>query len=181
VIALALVSTARAQQWPTWRGPSASGISTEEGLPVEWSETQAIAWKAPVRGLGISSPIVWRNLVFVTSQVGSGDVRPGPRLAQGAEASAAGERALGAGPEGGDGKVVFLVTALDRASGERAWEYELPAEGPLPAKLFENASLAVSAEHCPEGLWLGAEAWPGLMDLLQVLVGTELPRTPPGT
>jgi len=35
-------------------------------------------------------------------------------------------------------------------------------------------------EHCPEGLWLGAEAWPGLMDLLQVLVGTELPRTPTG-
>lgn len=60
-------------------------------------------------------------------------------------------------------------------------EGKLPAEGPLPAKLFENASLAVSAEHCPEGLWLGAEAWPGLMDLLQVLVGTELPRTPPGT
>ena len=60
-------------------------------------------------------------------------------------------------------------------------EGKLPADGPLPAKLFENASLAISAEHCAEGLWLGAEAWPGLMDLLQVLVGTELPRTPPGT
>lgn len=60
-------------------------------------------------------------------------------------------------------------------------EGKLPAEGPLPAKLFENASLSVSVEHCPEGLWLGAEAWPGLMDLLQVLLGTELPRTPPGT
>ncbi|MCP3138661.1 hypothetical protein [Pyxidicoccus xibeiensis] len=59
-------------------------------------------------------------------------------------------------------------------------EGKLPADGPLPAKLFENASLAVSAEHVPEGLWLGAEAWPGLMDLLQVLFGTELPRTPPG-
>ncbi|QSQ19542.1 hypothetical protein JY651_30030 [Pyxidicoccus parkwayensis] len=60
-------------------------------------------------------------------------------------------------------------------------EGKLPPEGPLPAKLFDSTSLAVSAEHSAEGLWLGAEAWPGLMDLLQVLFGTELPRTPPGT
>jgi hypothetical protein len=60
-------------------------------------------------------------------------------------------------------------------------EGKLPAQGALPAKLFESSSLAVSAEHCEEGLWLGAEQWPGLMDLLQVLSGTELPRTPPGT
>lgn len=60
-------------------------------------------------------------------------------------------------------------------------EGKLPAEGLVSAKLFENASLAVSAEHVPEGLWLGAEAWPGLLDLLQALFGTELPRTPPGT
>ncbi|NMO15786.1 hypothetical protein HPC49_03510 [Pyxidicoccus fallax] len=67
-----------------------------------------------------------------------------------------------------DGKVLYV-------------EGKLPAEGMLPAKLFDNASLAVSVEHCPEGLWLGAEAWPSLVDLLQVLFGTELPRTPPGT
>jgi outer membrane protein assembly factor BamB len=141
VIASAVVSTTQAQQWPAWRGPTASGISAEEGLPVAWSETEAIAWKAPVRGLGISSPIVGRTFVFVTSQAGSGDVRPGPRLAQGAEATDAGERALGAGPGAGDGKVVFLVTALDRASGRRAWEFELPAEGPLPS-VHEKHNLA---------------------------------------
>ncbi|MBZ4418106.1 hypothetical protein [Myxococcus sp. RHSTA-1-4] len=67
-----------------------------------------------------------------------------------------------------DGKVLYV-------------EGKLPAEGVVSAKLFENASLAVAVEHCPEGLWLGAEAWPGLLDLLQVLFGTELPRTPPGT
>ncbi|AGC43075.1 hypothetical protein MYSTI_01743 [Myxococcus stipitatus DSM 14675] len=60
-------------------------------------------------------------------------------------------------------------------------EGKLPAEGVLSAKLFENAALAMSVEHVEEGLWLGAEAWPGLLDLLQTLFGTELPRTPPGT
>lgn len=60
-------------------------------------------------------------------------------------------------------------------------EGRLPPEGVLSAKIFENASLAMSVEHVDEGLWLGAEAWPGLVDLLQAVFGTELPRTPPGT
>ncbi|AEI62062.1 hypothetical protein [Corallococcus macrosporus] len=59
-------------------------------------------------------------------------------------------------------------------------EGPLPEEGVLPARLFDTAALAMTAEHQAEGLWLSAEAWPGLMDLLQVVFGTELPRTPPG-
>jgi hypothetical protein len=57
----------------------------------------------------------------------------------------------------------------------------LPKEGVVSARLFESSSLAMSAEHCEEGLWLSAEAWPGLMDLLQAVLGTDLPRKPPGT
>jgi hypothetical protein len=55
----------------------------------------------------------------------------------------------------------------------------LPREGAVPARLFESSSLRMGAEHAPEGLWLSAEAWPGLMDLMQAVLGTELPRTPP--
>jgi hypothetical protein len=60
-------------------------------------------------------------------------------------------------------------------------EGRLPKEGVVPARLFESSALAMSAEHCAEGLWLSAEAWPGLMDLLQAVFGTDLPRRPPGT
>jgi hypothetical protein len=60
-------------------------------------------------------------------------------------------------------------------------EGKLPAEGVVSARLFESSSLAMSAEHCAEGLWLSAEAWPGLVDLLQAVFGTDLPRKPPGT
>ena len=60
-------------------------------------------------------------------------------------------------------------------------EGKLPKEGVVSAKLFESSSLVMSAEHSPEGLWLAAEEWPNLMDLLQVLVGTDLPRKPPGS
>jgi outer membrane protein assembly factor BamB len=136
-----LVSDVAADHWPNWRGPSASGVSGEQGLPVRWSDSENIAWKAPLRGLGISSPIAWGNLVIVTSQAGNGLVRPGPRLVQGGNPTEAGERPLGSGPTAGGGKVAFLVAAFDRASGRPAWQFELPAEGPLPS-VHEKHNLA---------------------------------------
>jgi hypothetical protein len=60
-------------------------------------------------------------------------------------------------------------------------EGKLPKEGIVSARLFETSALAVTAEHCAEGLWLSAEALPGLMELLLAVIGTDLPRTPPGT
>jgi hypothetical protein len=60
-------------------------------------------------------------------------------------------------------------------------EGKLPKEGVIPARLFESSALEMSAEHCAEGLWLSAEAWPGLVDLLQAVFGKDLPRQPPGT
>lgn len=140
-----------ADDWPQWRGPLASGVSAEQGLPARWSDTENVAWKAPLPGLGISSPIVFGERVFVTSQAGNGVVRPGPRLVQSGNAADAGERPLGAGspavasaktgPTSGGAKVVFLVSAFDRASGRRAWQFELPAEGPLPS-VHEKHNLA---------------------------------------
>ena len=135
------IATLSADDWPHWRGPAASGVSTEKGLPTKWSDTENVAWKVPIRGLGISSPIVTRDQVIVTSQEGTGEVRPGPRLVQGTDATQAGERALGAGPTRGAGKVLLLVSAYDRASGRKNWEYELAAEGDLPA-VHEKHNLA---------------------------------------
>ena len=57
----------------------------------------------------------------------------------------------------------------------------LPKEGAVPARLFESSSLVVNAEHEAEGVWLSAEAWPGLMDLMQAVLSVDLPRKPPGT
>ena len=57
----------------------------------------------------------------------------------------------------------------------------LPKEGVVAARLFESSSLVVNAEHVAEGLWLSAEAWPGLVDLMQAVLTVDLPRKPPGT
>jgi outer membrane protein assembly factor BamB len=112
---------------------------------VKWSDTEGVAWKAPIRGLGISSPIVWGDRVFVTSQVGSGIARSGPRLVQGGDAAAEGERALGGAATGvvatRSATTSFLVTAFDRNNGRQLWEFEAAAEGNLP-EVHEKHNLA---------------------------------------
>jgi outer membrane protein assembly factor BamB len=124
-------------------------VSTETNLPARWSDTESVAWVTPLRGLGVSSPIVWGDRVFVTSQAGSGARRSGqhPTLTQGGDPAAAGERTLGGGARPGDpadGKVRFLVTALDRATGKQVWEYALESEGDLPP-VHDKRNLATSS------------------------------------
>ena len=60
---------AEAQDWPEFRGPTGQGISTERGLPLEWSESRNVIWKTPVPGRGWSSPVVVGNRVWVTTAI----------------------------------------------------------------------------------------------------------------
>ncbi|MGE3310371.1 MAG: PQQ-binding-like beta-propeller repeat protein [Limisphaerales bacterium] len=60
-------SPARGENWPRFRGPTGQGISTETNIPHAWSATQGIRWRTAIPGLGWSSPIVWDDLVFVTT------------------------------------------------------------------------------------------------------------------
>lgn len=59
-----------AENWPGWRGPDRNGVSSETGLPERWTATEGIQWKADLPGSGISNPIIWDDLVIVTSSDG---------------------------------------------------------------------------------------------------------------
>jgi outer membrane protein assembly factor BamB len=146
IAAMAGISTVSADNWPHWRGPAASGVSTETGLPERWSDTENVAWRSQVRGLGISSPVVWGDRVFVTSQIGRGTRRAGnhPTLVQGGSPAQSGERALGGGADAPAGRITFLVTALNRQDGRKVWEYEVPADGHL-AEVHDKHNLASSS------------------------------------
>jgi outer membrane protein assembly factor BamB len=135
VLAIAAGASVAAADWPQWRGPRGNGMTDEKNLPERWTATDNVAWKTNLAGLGVSSPIVSGDRVIATSQVGAGMRRPGshPRLAQGAAAENAGERAL-ATPGGGAGeRTSFVVEAFSRADGRRLWEHRTEAAGPLPA------------------------------------------------
>jgi outer membrane protein assembly factor BamB len=136
-LAIALGVSVSAADWPQWRGPRGTGATDDKNLPVTWTASENVAWKAAIGGLGVSSPIVWGDRVFVTSQIGTGIRKPGnhPRLAQGANAGVAGERALGTRAEqaaAADGRTFFLVEAFHRADGRRLWQHRFEATGPLP-------------------------------------------------
>jgi outer membrane protein assembly factor BamB len=130
-----VLSAAVAADWPSWRGPDASGIAPDQALALRWSATENVAWKAPIAGVGVSTPIVSGDRVYVTSQIGKGVRREGnhPRLVQGSDASAQGERALGgdAVPGASADATAFVVEAFDRGSGKRVWERRIDAAGPL--------------------------------------------------
>jgi len=59
----------RPTDWPRWRGPSADGVADGRNLPIRWSRTENIRWSVKLPGWGTSSPVVFDNRVFVTSQV----------------------------------------------------------------------------------------------------------------
>ncbi len=62
-----------AQNWPSFRGPSASGVADGQNLPAAWNPATGtnIRWKTPIPGLAHSSPIIWGKRVFVTSAISS--------------------------------------------------------------------------------------------------------------
>src|SRR5215213_3367654 len=134
-ILLLLPSFMAADNWPQWRGPLGTGVSTEKGLPTEWSAKQNVAWRAELSGLGVSSPVVWGNQVFVTYQIGAGTLRKGnhPTFVQEGNPADAGETPLGgARPAAPDEKISFVVAAHRATDGRRLWEYKMDATGKLP-------------------------------------------------
>jgi outer membrane protein assembly factor BamB len=135
-----------AEDWPQWRGPSSNGVSSESELPDRWSATEHIAWRASLTGLGASSPIVWGDKVFVTSQTGSVPVQQGmkPQLARDEQELAGKENPIGGRSmksASAGNEVSLVVEAFCRADGKRLWKYSIPATGEFP-ELNEKHNLA---------------------------------------
>ena len=137
LLPLSFASGLATQDWPQWRGPSSFGVSSESGLPTHWSSGENIAWKVSLAGLGSSSPIVWGDQVFVTSQVGSTLVRGGgshPRLAWDDRSLATRENPIGGKrmAPSAEGNVSLVVEAFSLSDGRRLWEFRVQATGEFP-------------------------------------------------
>lgn len=118
---LPAVERAPAAPWPGFRGPAISGIGDGQGAPTEWngSEGRNVLWSTAVPGIGLSSPIVWGDRVFVTTAV-----------------SSAGDSTFRTGLYGDvdsvadDSEHSWKVYALDRSSGEIVWERTAAVSAP---------------------------------------------------
>jgi outer membrane protein assembly factor BamB len=61
-----------AMYWTRWRGPSGQGIVKTGKYRDKWSPNDGIKWKVAVPGRGHSSPIVWGDHIFLTTEYDEG-------------------------------------------------------------------------------------------------------------
>jgi len=99
--------------WPYWRGPAADGMAVGDA-PLTWSDTQNVAWKTDIPGLGNSSPVIWGDQIFLTTAVPTAS----PATAAPPAASA---RGFGGGT-GPQPEHRFQVLSLDRKTGKILWQ-----------------------------------------------------------
>ncbi len=156
------VKTEAAHQWPSFRGPQASGVAVGSA-PRHWnmSTGENVLWKAPVPGLGHSSPVVWQDLVFLTTAVAEG---ASPELKVGQYGS--GWSADDNGPQR------WQILAFDRHSGQLLWQRTAHQGTPKirrhPKSTHANATPATDGRRVvaffgSEGLFVydmqGQELW----------------------
>ena len=80
VVAALAGAPARAADWPQFRGPTGQGHAPDETVPLAWSETENIAWKTPVPGLGWSSPVIGGGRIWLTTALVDPDAGSSLRL-----------------------------------------------------------------------------------------------------
>jgi outer membrane protein assembly factor BamB len=140
--AVADSAAAPAVHWPGFRGANRSGVGDGADPPVEFDLVagNGVAWRYDLPGLGNSSPVVWGDRVYVTTAVakgGSVPLRTG-LTGSGDEVEEATEHR-------------WLVLALDKATGELAWQTEVGTGVPLTKRHFKatqaNSTPAIDGKH----------------------------------
>src|SRR5215210_1294843 len=65
--------TGAARPWPQFRGPGASGVGDGQGAPASWNMAtgEGVRFKTPIPGIGLASPIVWGDRIYVTTAISS--------------------------------------------------------------------------------------------------------------
>ncbi len=71
---LALLSQARADNWPRFRGDNGTGIVNDEACPTEFDGKKPL-WKIKPPGGGNSSPIIWGGRIFLNTEGENGKER----------------------------------------------------------------------------------------------------------
>ena len=57
--------------WPSFRGPSASGVAEGHPAAAQWNvpEGTNVRFKTPVPGLAHSSPVIWGDRLYLTTAI----------------------------------------------------------------------------------------------------------------
>ena len=95
--------------WTEFRGSKADAKSTNASTPLVWSDTENVAWKAELPGLGWSSPVIDDGVIYLTTAVTIGS------------------------------EVSLRALAVDSASGKTLWDREIRKLENIPAIHSKNS------------------------------------------
>jgi outer membrane protein assembly factor BamB len=116
--------------WLQWRGPLATGVAPDAHPPVEWAENKNIRWKATIPGRGLSSPIVFKDRIFLTTTVETGKTVDEEKIKAIEAETPEFHRSSARMPR----KVLqFVVMALKRSDGSVLWQQTVCEAAPHTA------------------------------------------------
>ncbi len=136
ITAIALIAAGTAasaqQNWPSFRGANAAGSADGRPTAVKWNAPagENVAWKTPVPGVAVSSPIVWGDRVFVSTAVSS-DPNEGIRTGQYGDVE----------PVTDATKHTWRLLAIDKKTGKVVWD-KVAYEGIPKTKRHPKSSQA---------------------------------------
>jgi outer membrane protein assembly factor BamB len=130
------------RQWPVYRGYLSSGVLDDANLPDTFDplKMQNISWKIEIPGLGLSSPVIWDNRLFITTAISQKDkagFKPGM---------------YGSIDAVSDSSVhEWKVICIDKDNGKTLWSKTackgIPAVKRHPKSTHANTSVATDGEH----------------------------------
>jgi outer membrane protein assembly factor BamB len=99
--------------WPSFRGPGASGVADGQSAPIAWDAEKSVnvRWSTPIPGLGHASPIIWGDRIFLTTAVSS---QPNPEFRPG------GLRSDNVSTDRSEQE--WRLIALDKRTGKIVWQ-----------------------------------------------------------
>jgi len=132
ILILSFTFSARAQNWPSFRGANASGVADGKTTPTNWDAAKNVnlAWKTAIPGLAHSSPVVWGDKVFITTAISS-DAKSEFRAGLYGDVASAADLS----------KHTWEIYCLDKKSGKILWK-RIAREGSPKTKRHTKASFA---------------------------------------
>ena len=136
--------------WPNWRGPLHSGVAPDADPPVRWSETENVAFKIPIPGESLSSPIVVGDRVFVVTATALDVETYAANLQVAKGVVDRGEWPPNVAPVAHQ----FKVYAFDRYTGQLSWERRATERVPHESHYLDSSFACASPLSDGERLYV---------------------------
>jgi outer membrane protein assembly factor BamB len=128
--------------WPQFRGIAAAGVAEGFSLPATWNTADGtnVRWKAAIPGLGLSSPVVWGDDVFISTSI-SGQKDAGLKVGLYGDIA----------PVNDDTEHEWRLYAVDKRTGKIKWQQSVHKAVPKIKRhtkaTHANSTLATDGER----------------------------------